>query len=155
MPIWLTAIIIGIVAGGVAAFVMALYQNATKSLFGQNGGGTPATEKAADTASAATTGHYVPGPKRPAAGNAMHYALGVALGVFYVVVALGWTPITFGYGAAFGVATMLVIDDLVVPLAGWGKWPTTLAVNLYSLTSHLVFGVVLEGLRRVAWSLVG
>lgn len=151
----LTAIIIGLVAGAAASFVMSLYQNATKSLFGQEGDGTPATEKAADTASAATAGHYLPGPKRPAAGSAMHYALGVALGLAYALAALSWPPVTLAFGAAFGVATMLLIDDLIVPLAGWGAWPTSLAVHLYSLTSHLVFGVVLEGVRRLGWALAG
>jgi hypothetical protein len=148
MAAWLVAALIGAIAGAAASWVMALYQGATQSAFGQDGGGTPATEKAADSASAAATGHYVPGPKRPAAGSAVHYATGVALGVLYAVAALYWPPVTLAFGVAYGIAVMLVVDDLLVPLAGWGPWPTTVAVHLYSLTSHIVYGVVLEGVRR-------
>jgi hypothetical protein len=154
MPAWLLAALIGAVAGAAASWVMSLYQQATQKAFGQDGGGTPATEKAADTASAATIGHYVPGPKRPAAGSAVHYVTGIVLGVIYAVAALYWPPVTLAFGIAYGVAVMLVVDDLLVPLAGWGTWPTTVAVHLYSLTSHIVYGVVLEGVRRAGAALL-
>ena len=57
--------------------------------------------------------------------------------------------VTIGFGSAFGIATMLVLDDLATPAFGWGPWPgLEPGVHLYSLTSHLVFGLALEGVRR-------
>ena len=55
---------------------------------------------------------------------------------------------------------MLVLDDLLVPAMGWGPWPgLEPGVHLYSLTSHLVFGVAQAGrvdnVQRDAFNLDG
>lgn len=156
MPVWLVTLIVGIVAGGVASVVMNLYQGVAAPLFGQApGSGDPATVKAADTASKAATGEPVTQRRRAAAGSAAHYATGVALGIIYAYAVLAWPPAAIGVGAGFGVVTMLLLDDLLVPAMGWGPWPTSLASHAYSLSSHLVFGVVLEGARRIGGALLG
>ncbi len=150
MPAWLTAAAVGIAGGLVASFVMDRYQDASAKAFGQDGGNAdPATVKAADTASVAIEGRLVTQKHRAAAGSLVHYGTGTALGLGYAFLAEAAPIVTVGFGTAFGVATMLVLDDLLTPAMGWGPWPgLEPGVHLYSLTSHLVFGVALEGVRR-------
>ena len=150
MPAWLTAAVVGVAGGLAASFVMNRYQGATAGAFGQDGSADdPATVKAADSASVAVEGRPVTQKHRAAAGSAVHYGTGTALGLGYAFLAESVPAVTIGFGAAFGVATMLVLDDLLTPAMGWGPWPgLEPGTHLYSLTSHLVFGLVLEGVRR-------
>lgn len=157
MANWLLAAGVGLVAGVVASGVMNAYQSATASAFGQDeGNDDPATVKAADDASRAATGRPVTQRRRQAAGGLVHYATGAALGVGYGLLATAWPPATAAFGVAFGLATAIVLDDLVVPAFGWGPWPqaTPLNTHLYSLTAHAVFGVTLEGVRRGGYALL-
>ena len=64
---------------------------------------------------------------------------------------LRWPAAAIGFGMAFGLGVALVLDDLLVPAFGWGPWPwrTPLATHAYGLSSHLVFGLVLESVRRL------
>ena len=58
------------------------------------------------------------------------------------------------WGVPTGLATMLLLDDLLVPAAGWGPWPKAeVPGNAYGLASHLVFGITLEGARRAGEAL--
>lgn len=156
MPSWLTAAVVGVAGGLVASFVMDRYQGATAGTFGQDGGnGDPATIKAADSVALAVEGRKVTQKRRAAAGAAVHYGTGTALGLGYAFLAQSVPAVTIGFGTAFGVATMLVLDDLATPAFGWGPWPgLEPGVHLYSLTSHLAFGLALEGVRRAGTALL-
>ena len=153
-----SSIIAGLAAGLVAALAMSLFQQASAHAFGQDGGDDdPATVKAAVSAKEAAVGRPVKPPRREAAGSGVHYATGAALGIAYAVLVLHWPPAATGFGVAFGIAVALVLDDLLVPAFGWGSWPwqTALATHGYSITSHIVFGAVLEGVRRLGLALLG
>lgn len=147
---WLGVVAVGAGAGLIAAFAMNQYQGATASLFGMDkGNDDPATVKAADTLSEATEGRPVTQKHRELAGSAVHYGTGVALGIGYALAAARTPAASAGFGTAFGAATMVAFDDLLVPAMGWGPWPKPASPSTaYSLTSHLVFGTVLEGARR-------
>lgn len=146
----LSAALVGAAAGLAAAFVMNRFQALAAPPLGMDkGNDDPATVKAADTLSCAVEGRPVTQKHRAAAGSAVHYATGAALGIGYALAARRWPETTDGFGLPFGTATMLVFDDLLVPAAGWGPWPTTAAGNAYSLGSHLVFGATLEAARRL------
>jgi uncharacterized membrane protein YagU involved in acid resistance len=58
---------------------------------------------------------------------------------------------TFGLGAAYGAAVALGLDEALVPALGLAKSAkeTPPSQHAYSLASHLVYGVTLEGARRV------
>jgi hypothetical protein len=158
MAPWLMAAIGGVAGGLVASLAMNLYQGAAGSLFGQGGGNDdPATVKAADDVKRATGAPPVTQKRRATAGSLVHYATGAVLGLVYGLLVAVWPPAAFGFGVAFGIVVALVLDDLVVPALGWGSWPwrTTLATNLYGLSSHAVFGAVLEGVRRLAVAALG
>lgn len=157
MPPLVVAPIAGLAAGLVASFAMALYQGATASLFGQDkGNDDSATVKAADSAKAAVGARPVTQKRRAEAGGLVHYATGTALGIAYALLVSAWPPAAAGFGIAFGIVVALLLDDLVVPALGWGPapWATAPATHAYSLSSHIVFGLVLEGIRRGAVALL-
>ena len=149
---WFLAAGVGLVAGVAASGVMSAYQAATAALFGQDeGNDDPANVKAADDVSNAATGTPVTQRHRQPAGSLVHYLTGAALGLGYVLLVAAWPSAAALFGIGFGIATALVLDDVLVPAFGWGPWPwaTPLNTHLYSLTAHAVFGVALEGVRRL------
>lgn len=143
----------GAVAGVAATAVTGWYQAVAAPLLGQDGGdGDPANVQAADSASEVATGAPVDRPYRQGAGSLVHYATGMALGIGYAAAAVRAPAVTRGFGVAFGLGVALVLDDLLVPAFGWGDWPqeTPAATHAYGLSTHAVFGAVLEGGRRAA-----
>jgi putative membrane protein len=143
----------GLVAGIAASFVMDAFQSAAASLSspgGDEGASEPATEKAADGVAQALTGRTLEAADKPLAGQAMHYALGIGLGVAYGVAAEFRPSVTTGMGTAFGIATATVLDETAVPALGLGQapWKAGVQGNLFSYASHLVFGSVAELARR-------
>ena len=156
MPPSVAAVIAGLFAGAVASYAMSRYQRASAHLFGQDAGDDdPATVKAADTIKRVAKDRPVTRKRRREAGDLVHYATGVTLGVCYALLVLYWPAAAIGFGVVFGIVVALVLDDLVTPAFGWGLWPwaTGLATHAYSITAHLVFGLALEGVRRLgmAW----
>jgi putative membrane protein len=59
-------------------------------------------------------------------------------------------------GMMFGAAVWVVADESVVPALGLSKPPTEypLSVHVYSLASHLVYGLTAEITRRVVRHLI-
>jgi hypothetical protein len=150
----LRGIVAGAIAGAVASFAMDRFQAAVTALTASGDDDSeasePATEKAADAIAKPVVGHEIAAADKPLAGQTIHYALGIGLGVAYGIVAEFRPGVTAGYGAAFGVATATLLDEAAVPVVGLGAapWNTDLSVNLYSYASHLVFGGVSELVRQ-------
>lgn len=145
-------VVAGVIAGAVAAFAMDRFQAIATPLLpsGSGGDSEPSTEKAADAIAETITGREIPPADKPLAGQAMHYALGIGLGVAYAVTAEFRPAVTAGYGTAFAIGTATLLDETAVPALGFGKapWKAGLPSNLYSYASHLVFGSVTETVRR-------
>lgn len=146
----LRGLVAGVVAGAVASFAMDRFQAAVTALSTTDDEEEPATEKAADAISTRLTGAKVPAAGKPLAGQAVHYALGFGLGVVYAVTAEFRPAVTSAYGSAFGIGTATLLDEIAVPIAGLGEapWESDRSALLYGYASHLVFGVVVEGVRR-------
>ena len=141
----------GLAAGLVAAAVMSAFQAGVAKLWPEvSGGGEPATEKAADKVSKATTGEPLPDDHKGPAGELVHYAFGALLGAGYGIAGEGSDALKAGGGTLFGAGAALLFDDLIVPALGLSPAPdeTKPATHAYALASHLVFGLVLEGVRR-------
>lgn len=132
---------------------MAAFQSAANRVAPRDdeGEGDPATVKAADIASETVTGEAVPEPWRKPSGQAVHYLVGATLGGIYGVVTEYRPEASAGFGGAYGVATSALLDEAAVPAAGLGDapWHTPLSTHAYGLASHLVYGVVLEGVRAL------
>jgi len=149
-------IVAGAVAGAVASFAMDRFQAATSSLLPLSGDDEPATEQAADAVVKAATGHKVPDAAKPLAGQSVHYALGIGLGIAYGIAAEFRPSVTTGYGTAFGLGTATLLDEAAVPAVGLGDapWKAPLSTTLYGYASHLVFGRISEIVcRQVAGTL--
>lgn len=144
-------VVAGVIAGAVASFAMDRFQALVSPLMPSSGDESePATEKAADAVATTMTGNAVPDADKPLAGQAIHYALGIALGAAYGVAAEFRPAITTGYGVGFGLGTATLLDEAAVPALGLGNapWNAGIAGNAYAYASHMVFGGVSEMVRR-------
>lgn len=142
----------GVVAGAVASLAMDLLQSAVAAMLpsGDEDGGEPATEKAADAIATTLTGNPLGDANKPLAGQAIHYVLGLGLGMAYGIAAEFRPTVTAGYGTAFGGVTASLLDEAAVPAVGLGPapWKSDLPTTLYGYASHLVFGVTTEYVRQ-------
>jgi hypothetical protein len=88
--------------------------------------------------------------EKETAGTVLHYAMGVTSGALYGALADVWPAATVGTGLPFGVAVWAIADEGIVPAAGLSKAPAEypLSIHLYAFTSHLVFGLTAEVVRR-------
>jgi len=142
----------GIAAGLVAAAAMAAFQaGAAKLLPDEGGDEDPSTVKAADLVSEAATGAQVPEPYRQASGEMVHYVVGAVMGGIYGVLTEYRPEASAGFGSAYGIATSTLLDEAAVPALDLGPAPdeAPIASHIYGVASHLVFGIVLEGVRRL------
>ena len=149
-PDFVRAAAAGLLGGLAASAVMTGFQAAWADATGKANEGESTTVKAADAIAEPLTGTKVPKPYREAAGSAVHYATGAALGIGYALAAEAEWPVTAGFGVVFGTATAAILDEGVVPALGLAPSPadTPPATHAYSLASHLVFAVALEAVRR-------
>ena len=110
----------------------------------------PATVKAAQSISKSVFGKKIPKSKKRLAGEAVHYAMGIASGAIYgaTVEALPFT--TVGDGLAFGTAVWVLADEVSVPALQLSKPPAKIPISthVYALASHLVYGWTTELVRR-------
>ncbi|HEX8474986.1 MAG TPA: DUF1440 domain-containing protein [Pyrinomonadaceae bacterium] len=84
-------------------------------------------------------------------GGAMaHYAMGVSTGAIYGAMAELVPETTAVFGLPFGAAVWAVVDEGIVPALGLSKSPAEypLSIHAYSFTSHLVYGLTTEAVRR-------
>ncbi len=145
----------GIAAGLVASAAMAAFQSQASKLLPDEGSkDEPATVKAADRASEVVTGEAVPEPYREPAGQAVHYVTGAVLGGIYGLITEYKPEASAGFGSAYGVVTSALLDEGAVPAAGLGPalGDAPVATHVYGVAAHLVYGVVLEGVR---WLIAG
>ena len=156
----------GLVAGLVATVVMTEYQNLVSSLSEeenekksknkQKKEKEPATVKAAEMISEGAFDHKLTKSEKEIAGPAMHFAMGATSGVIYGI-ASELAPITTaGAGIPFGAAVWLIADDVAVPALGLSKSPTEypISTHAYALSSHLVYGLTTDLVRRLLLKLL-
>jgi putative membrane protein len=145
----------GITAGLVASAAMAAFQSRASTLLPDDGNAEdPATVQAADKVSEAILDAPVPEPYREDAGQAVHYITGAVLGGIYGLITEYRPEASAGFGSAYGIVTSALLDEAAVPAAGLAPPPseTPVETHAYGAASHLVYGVVLEGVR---WLIAG
>jgi uncharacterized membrane protein YagU involved in acid resistance len=109
-----------------------------------------ATVKAATAISKGIFNHELKESEKETAGAAVHYAFGTATGGLYGAIAELAPEVTAGAGLPFGAAFWLVADETAVPLLGLSKGPSEypISTHAYALSSHLVYGLTAELVRR-------
>jgi putative membrane protein len=94
--------------------------------------------------------HHLTKSEKEKAGAAAHYAMGVTSGAIYGAVAEVMPLATICEGTGFGAAVWAIADEGVVPALGLSRDASEypVSVHAYSLTSHLVYGLTTELVRR-------
>lgn len=139
----------GALAGLAASYVMDRFQELVGKLLPQSGGSEedPSTVKVAER----IAGHELPKDEKASAGDRVHYSFGAFLGVIYGIGA-ELVPMTrTGFGVPYGLTVAAIADEVVVPALGLSglPWKSPASTHAYSVASHIVFGVALEGVRRL------
>jgi putative membrane protein len=144
----------GIAAGLVASWAMSQFHAlATKfssmpSL--ESGQDEDSTVKTAAAISEGVFRHALTKDEKKVAGPAVHYGFGAGVGGVYGALAEMAPLVTRGGGMPFGVAVWLGAHVITVPALGFSK-PVTespLPVEAGELAAHVVYGAVVEFLRR-------
>ena len=109
-----------------------------------------ATVETAKAISKNIFGHELKESEKEPAGAVIHYVFGTATGGLYGALAEVAPQVTAGAGIPFGAVFWVVADETAVPLLGLAKGPTEYPVSthVYSLASHLVYGLTAELGRR-------
>ncbi len=151
----------GLVGGLVGSFVMSEFQTLLSALAEEEKESKkkkeePANVKAAKEISEAVFDHRLKKSEKEPAGEAMHYAMGAASGLIYGAAAEIAPMTTAGLGLPFGAAVWLVADDVIVPALGLAKPATEypFSTHAYALSSHLVYGLTTDLVRRAVRDLL-
>ena len=85
------------------------------------------------------------------AGAALHYAYGISTGAAYGAAAEFLPVVTKGEGMPYGALVWVAADEGIVPALGLSKSAAEypLSTHLYALSSHLVYGLTTEVVRRL------
>lgn len=111
----------------------------------------PATDQVASRAAEAVLGRPLDEREQQQVAPLFHYAFGALCGAIYGAVAERQRAATAGAGAPFGAVVWLAADEVGLPAAGLARNPTTYPLSRHAaaLGSHLVFGLTVEGVRRL------
>lgn len=109
-----------------------------------------AAMRLANAVSVGVFDHELTKSEKHTAGTALHYAYGTLTGALYGAVAELAPAVTGGAGMPYGASVWVVADEGVVPALGLSKSPSEypLSIHAYAFTSHLVYGLTTELVRR-------
>jgi uncharacterized membrane protein YagU involved in acid resistance len=152
----------GLIGGLVASFVMSEFQRLLSALSEEEKKtkkkkeDEPANVKTAEAISENVFDHKLKKSEKEPAGEAVHYAMGATSGLIYGIASEIAPMTTVGLGLPFGAAVWLVADDVVVPALGLAKPATQypLSTHAYALSSHLVYGLTTDLVRRAVRDLL-
>lgn len=116
----------------------------------------PATVNVARSASRDLLDHELQDDEKAIAGNMVHYAMGAGSGAIYGAIAGVLPAATLGRGLLFGTVLWLTADEGIVPALGFSKspWEYPASTHVSAWTSHLVYGLTVDTVRRVALRLI-
>lgn len=111
----------------------------------------PATVRVAERVTRKVLDTGLSEERKPAAGEAVHYTMGVTTGAIYGFVAEVFPPARMFNGMLMGSIVWWTADNIAVPAQKLGKKPDQIppSQHAYALASHLVYGVTTEFVRSV------
>lgn len=133
--------VIGGVAGTIAmTFATRLFPPRTKEE-------PDATEVVAEK----LAGHPLAPSTREAAGEAIHWGFGAAVGAAYGALAEYYPAATAKEGASFGMALEALTQETALPALGLGAQPEdqSMRERASEVTAHVVYGVATEFVRSL------
>jgi hypothetical protein len=160
------AVVVGAAVGIAASWVKALSERRLQGLFehlvqptpsqkeliGADPGGHPdrmPPAEIADQLVRRVRGRGLSKQQRVSVLNPVHHSFGAALGVAYVGAARRWPSVTRGVGAPAGLAIYGGTHASALPIARIQQppWKLPPSAVLWEGTSHVLFGLALEGFR--------
>lgn len=142
----------GLLGAGAMSVAHSLVASAGQRDASSRPQGDDATVKIADALSRFVRGRGLSEREKPAAGSAVHYGFGAAMGVAYGIVAATTRVAAVGWGMGFGAAVWLGAHVIMVPALGLAPSPLRqpLPKEGLELGMHLLYGVTVHLVRRVA-----
>lgn len=118
---------------------------------GQDEADDDAPERLANAISVGIFKHEMTEHEKDVGGTVLHYAMGITSGALYGTAAEFVPEVKAGAGLPFGAFIWLAVDEGVMPASGLSKAAADypLSIHAYALSSHLVFGLTTELVRRV------
>jgi hypothetical protein len=109
-----------------------------------------AAVRAGNAVSELVLDHHLTKSEKETAGAIAHYAMGVTSGAMYGALAEVVPAATVAEGLPFGAAVWLIADEALVPAIGLSRKPSEYpaSIHAYAFTSHLVYGLTTELVRR-------
>lgn len=109
-----------------------------------------ATMKTAEKLLEPLIGRSLNKEEKKQAGPLIHYGFGSLMGGCYGLLSEYFPQARSGFGTIFGTALFLVADEIAVPVLGLSGNPleSPLSSHFYALSSHLVYGLSTEAVRR-------
>jgi hypothetical protein len=113
--------------------------------------GEDATEKVANAIATRITGHELQNLEKKKGGEIVHLAFGASVGALYGLLASIFPVITIGAGTVFGAAVYVGAHAITTPALGLAVSPIEngFAQESVEFASHLVYGLVTDGVRRL------
>jgi putative membrane protein len=117
----------------------------------QRGEEEPSTEKVAADISQNVFQKRLDRDTKKAAGNAVHYGFGAAVGALYGALTELYPTLKLGHGTLYGSAVWLGADEVALPALGYAAPAQERPANehLYGAAAHAVYGAVTETVRDV------
>jgi len=157
-------LVAGAVGGAVACWTMDQYQqlwaSASEAFSDDKPKRKPSkqpddpTIKTADAISEAIQGRHPTKPEKNKAGPAARYVFGMLMGAAYGATVEMAPAAKSLAGVPFDTVLFAGPDEIAVPALGLSKAPATYLISshVYGLTSHAVYGVTTELVRRLVRS---
>jgi len=145
-----TDLFVGIGAGLVAGWAMNLFQSAWITISDEPEPEETAASKAADAVSEDLSDAAIKKSKKKTADSVIHYLTAALMGGAYGLVGGRFPRLFMADGLLFGGLIWVIADELAVPALRLGPPPEKVGFKDHALglSSHLVFGVVLDLVRR-------
>lgn len=142
----------GMIAGLIGGLVATAAKTLAERMFPPRTHGEPEPpEVLSDQVSEHLSGHALSHEAREAVGEGIHWAFGAVAGAAYGALAEFYPAATSKDGASFGIALGSLMHEGALPALGLSVDPEdqTMRERASELSSHLVYGVVAENVRRV------
>ncbi|MBV8810609.1 MAG: DUF1440 domain-containing protein [Acidobacteriaceae bacterium] len=146
------SVLAGAVAGLAGSFAMSQFHALLpQSTPPTRQNGEDSTVKVASAISHVIFDHDLSGHEEEIAGPLVHYVFGTGVGALYGTVVEYAKPVQAGWGLAFGTAVWLGAHVLIVPALGLSEPITrsSSSAEAAEFAAHLVYGTVVESVRRV------
>jgi putative membrane protein len=137
----------GLLAGLVAGLVATAAKSCVEAMFPPRVHGEPEPPEAL---AEKIVGHALDRDTKTMAGHAIHWGFGAAAGAAYGALAEYYPAATDKEGATFGLTLMTLTHETALPAMELGEpaEDQSMRERTSEATSHLVYGLVAEGVRK-------